>query len=194
MSFTLKKLSCSTFAHDLNRTELKVSFKKDNKENNLEVFKSYFDKYFDDIRNFLYYKSSDEDLAEDLAQEVFLKLWENYSKLNHAKVKSYLYTIASNLFKNHYNRKKVEFRFKSSLYDLDYESPQYILEYKEFDRLLQNTIGDIPEKSREVFLMNRIDKLTYNEIGARLNISVKAVEKRMRKALEIISNLTQHKV
>lgn len=173
---------------------MKISFKSNQKKEGLDIFKEYFDKYFDDVRNYIYYKCSDVDIAEDISQETFLKLWENIGKIKPGTVKAYLYTIAGNLFKNHYNRKKVEFKFISSIENLNEESPEFIMEFKEFDSLLQRTLAKIPEKSREVFLMSRIDKLTYGEIASRLNISVKAVEKRMRKALEIIGTLTKIKV
>ena len=163
-------------------------------QNHIKIFKEYFDKYFDDIRGYLYYKCSDIELSEDISQEAFLKLWENINKIKPDTVKSYLYTIASNLFKNHYNRKKVEFKFTSSLTDSMAESPEFLMEFKEFDKILQSALAKIPEKSRIVFLMNRIDKLTYKEIAERLQLSVKAVEKRMKKALEILNNLIDFKV
>ena len=164
------------------------------KSRNIKIFREYFDKYFDNIRGYLYYKSSDIELSEDISQEVFLKLWENIDKIKSETVKSYLYTIAGNLFKNHYNRKKVEFKFTSSITESLVESPEFLLEFKEFDRILQSALEKIPEKSRIVFLMNRIDKLTYKEIAVRLKLSVKAVEKRMKKALEILHEIIDFKV
>ena len=163
-------------------------------QNHIKIFKEYFDKYFDDVRAYLYYKCSDIELSEDISQEVFMKLWENIDKIKPDTVKSYLYTIAGNLFKNHYNRKKVEFKFTSSLTDSMAESPEFLMEFKEFDKILQSALAKIPEKSRIVFLMSRIDKLTYKEIAERLQLSVKAVEKRMKKALEILNNLIDFKV
>lgn len=163
-------------------------------QNQINIFKEYFDKYFDGVRNYLYYKSSDVELSEDISQEVFLVLWENIETIKRETIKAYLYTIAGNLFKNHYNRKKVEFKFTASLTESMAESPEFIMEFKEFDKMLQSALAKIPEKSRIVFLMSRIDKLTYKEIAERLKLSVKAVEKRMKKALEILNDLIDSKV
>ena len=171
----------------------KILYSDTNKKNR-NIFKEYFDKYFDDIRNYVYYKSSDIQLSEDITQEVFLKLWGNITNIDPITVKSYLYTIAGNLFKNHYNRKKIEFKFISTIEESVAESPEFLMEFKEFDKILQKTLANIPEKSRAVFLMSRIDKLTYSEIALRLDISVKAVEKRMKKALIIMNSLTEIKV
>ncbi|MBX2818016.1 MAG: sigma-70 family RNA polymerase sigma factor, partial [Saprospiraceae bacterium] len=62
-------------------------------------------------------------------------------------------------------------------------SPEFLLEEKEFKRLLEDAISALPEGQRAVFLLNRIDKKTYREIAEDLSISAKAVEKRMHKAL-----------
>ena len=66
------------------------------------------------------------------------------------------------------------------------ESPEFILLEKEFLEKLENTIAGLPQKQREVFLLNRIEKKKYKEIAVLLNISVKAVEKRMHSALLIM--------
>ena len=74
------------------------------------------------------------------------------------------------------------------------QSPKYALEEKEFKKQLEDTIGAMPEKQREVFLMNRIDELTYKEIADRLELSVKAVEKRMHGALGYLREKVHRKI
>ncbi|WNJ15935.1 RNA polymerase sigma-70 factor [Pontibacter sp. G13] len=148
------------------------------------AFKSLFDRYYDSIRNFLYYKSGNRDLAEDLAQDAFMILWKKRANIDPNKVKSYLYTIANNLFLNEVKHQKVVFKFQQQpISTTSVETPQYIMEEEEFRSKLDHAISSLPEKNRVVFLMNRIEKLTYREIAERLEISVKAVEKRMHKAL-----------
>ncbi|MEO0896367.1 MAG: RNA polymerase sigma-70 factor [Bacteroidota bacterium] len=149
-----------------------------------EAFKELFDKYYQAIRNFLYYKSGNVELAEDLTQEAFLILWRKRENIDPDKVKSYLYTIAHNLFLNEVKHQKVVMKFNQQpVSTTSVETPQYIMEGEEFRKKLENAISSLPEKNRIVFLMNRIEKLTYREIADRLELSVKAVEKRMHKAL-----------
>lgn len=139
----------------------------------------------------MYYKSGNIYLAEDLTQEAFLILWKKRESIDPDKVKSYLYTIANNLFLNEVKHQKVVMKFNQQpVSTTSYETPQFVLEEDEFRQKLENAISGLPEKNRVVFLMNRIDKLTYKEIADRLGLSVKAVEKRMHKALLELRNLS----
>ena len=161
----------------------------------IDAFRKIFDLYYDNIRNFLYYRSGSFRTAEDLVQDVFLKLWENRENIRNDTVKGYLYTIAANLLKNHYRKNEISFQFRSSLaQDHDTESPEFIMELQEFDQHLQKILAAMPEKSRDVFLMNRIDGLTYKDIAERLQLSVKAVEKRMHIALDFLKKHIDRKI
>ncbi len=145
--------------------------------------------HFESLRNFLYYKCGDLALSEDLIQEVFLKVWEKREEIRKETVKSLLYTIANNLLMNHFNHMKVVKSHEDDMSNsaaMSKQTPQFVMEEEEFGRKLQAVLARIPEGSREVFLMNRIDGLKYDEIGIRLGIGVKAVEKRMSKALAVI--------
>jgi RNA polymerase sigma-70 factor (ECF subfamily) len=153
-------------------------------------------KHYDAIRNFLYYKLGDIVLAEDLAQEAFLKTWEKREGIRTDTAHHLLFTIANNLVINHFKSAKArfEFRLKEHTIHITQESPQYEMEKGEFAKELQEAIAALPEKQRTVFLMNRIDELTYREIAQRLEIRVKAVEKRMHEALEFLINKIEHKI
>lgn len=70
--------------------------------------------------------------------------------------------------------------------DKTIESPEYLLEEEEFKTKLQNAIALLTDAQREVFLLNRIDGKKYREIAEILNVSQKAIEKRMSAALKIL--------
>ena len=161
----------------------------------LQDFEVIFDEYYSPLKNFLYYKLADINLAEDIAQEVFIKTWDKRDTVVRATVKSYLYKIANNLAINHFNSGKKRFELKlSESHDRTIsESPQYVMEKEEFAVRLNRALENLPESQRIVFLMNRMDDLTYKEIADRLEISVKAVEKRMQGALESLRGITQAK-
>ena len=146
-------------------------------------FEQLFDAYYDELQHFIYYKTNDTELAEDIVQEAFLKVWEIRATVRIETARALLYTISGNLFANKYKRMKLDLKLHQSFVEgRNFETPEYEMEVKEFDQKLQRVISELTEKCREVFLMNRVDQLTYSEIAGNLNISVKAVEKRMTKA------------
>lgn len=161
----------------------------------LTWFRSIYDQYYESIRGFAYYKTGDVDLADDIVQEVFIKLWTNRDGIKEETVKSLLYTIASNAIKNHFKHQKVVYNFQKQ--DVANDSPDEadsLLRQEEFNRKLQDALAAVPEKAREVFLMNRIEGLTYADIAERLDLSVKAIEKRMSEALSVLRSRISYKI
>jgi RNA polymerase sigma-70 factor (family 1) len=150
-------------------------------------FEHIFNLNYQYILNYLFYLSGDSELAEDLAQDVFMQPWEKKEQVKEETVRPYLFTIAKNSFLKSTRRQKYDMKFRSEYFEEnESESPEFLMEMKEFDRKLQEVIAGLPEKSRVVFLMNRMDGITYREIADNLGVTVKAVEKQMSRALAII--------
>lgn len=149
------------------------------------IFSSFFKSQIKSLRNFLFYKFGNMQQAEDLAQEAFVKLWQNCSAVPLEKAKPYIYTIANNSSLNQIAHQKVVLRYEKNFTGLDKtnENPEYLLEEKQFQTKLLKAIEKLNEKQRTAFLMHRIDGKKYSEIALDLNISVKAVEKRIHLAL-----------
>lgn len=153
-------------------------------------------KYSRLVHNYVYYKCGDPDLSRDFVQEAFITLWNNCSRVSFEKAKAYLYTLANNRFLNHVAHQKIRLAYASESPAEGYslQSPEYILEEKEFGIQLQQAIAGLTAKQREVFLLNRIEKKKYKEIAQMLDISVKAVEQRMHSALLTLKNSLQKKL
>ncbi|WP_353779372.1 RNA polymerase sigma-70 factor [Winogradskyella sp. 3972H.M.0a.05] len=150
-----------------------------------DTFESIFKTYAKDLRRFIFFKTQDIQLAEDILQDTFIKLWDNCANVNYGKVKPYLYSVATNLFLNKIKKDKIIQKHKDSVsFVSDNQSPEFIMIEQEFLEKLEAAIESLPEKQREVFLLNRIEKKKYKEIAESLEISVKAVEKRMHLALK----------
>ncbi len=149
-----------------------------------KIFSDFFLNHSKLLNNYIFYKCGNAELASDIVQDAFLKFWKNCKKIIPSKAKSFLYTIATNLFLNEYSKSNVVLHFKSTVKkDYTNESPEFLLEEKEFSQKLQNAISSLTDAQREAFLMNRIDGKKYREIAEILEISVKAVEKRIHNAL-----------
>jgi len=154
---------------------------------NQKVFENIFNTYAKDLKRFLYFKTQDIDLAEDILQDAFVKLWDNCGKVSYGKSKSFLFTVAKNLFLNIKKHEKVVLKHhQQKLRASENETPEFLMIEKEFLVKIEEAIGSLPEKQKEVFLLSRIEKKKYKEIAVMLGISVKAVEKRMHFALIIM--------
>ena len=156
------------------------------------TYQSLYQQFARSLRNFLYYQSGNDQLAEDLTQEAFLKLWLNCAKVPPEKAKSFIYTVGSNLFKNEMAHGKVKLKYQQRKVTTEApKDPEFLYEENEFKQQLLQSIQALPPKQRVVFLLNRIDKKTYREIAEMLSISQKAVEKRMSQALVKLRELNK---
>ena len=152
-----------------------------------EEFKIIYDLYFDNIRSYIYYRSGNEELATDIAQEAFIKVWEKQFDYHPNRTKSLLYKIALDHYITHFRKGKVEAKYLNEVKLVSVDGIEdNSLEYKELKSRYEKTLAKLPEKQREVFLMSRLEELTYKEIAERLEIGVKAVEKRMSLALGVL--------
>lgn len=150
------------------------------------IFSNFFKSHAKSLRNYLLYKYGNEEQAEDVTQEAFIKLWENCANVPLEKAKSFLYTVANNTTLNQIAHQKVvlEYSKKSSRSNLDSQNPEYLMEEEQFKVKLQKAIANLSEAQRTAFLLHRIDGKKYHEIAEILGISVKAVEKRLHGALQ----------
>ena len=150
-------------------------------------FKEIFDKHFDEVRNYIYYRSGDTDLATDVAQETFIKLWEKQFDIHNKRIKGLLFKIAGDLFVSSYRKQKTVMNFKLSTKAEQMEiTPEDEYQYNELQNSYSSALSSLPEKQRIVFMMSRMEDLKYHEIAERLEISIKGVEKRMKHALEFL--------
>ncbi|KAA1243580.1 RNA polymerase sigma factor [Aquimarina sp. RZ0] len=148
-------------------------------------FESIFNEYSASLRNIIYYKCGDMDLAEDIIQEAFVKLWANCKKILFEKSKSFLFTVANNKLLNHIAHQKVVLKYEQKPHhsEVNNQDPQFIMEENEFMKKLKKAIDELPEKQRETFLLSRIDKKSYKEISEITGVSIKAIEKRIHYAM-----------
>lgn len=150
-------------------------------------FKYLFDDHFDAVRNYIYFRSGDVNIATDIAQDTFLRVWEKQIKIEENKEKALLFKIAGDLFISNYRKHKTALQFKLTVKkEIFDQTPEDQLQFKELKQKYEEALVRLSDKQRTVFLMSRMEGLKYHEIAATLNISVKAVEKRMKNALEFL--------
>lgn len=151
-----------------------------------EVFSNLFKTNSKTVFNYIYYKFGNEEKAYDVVQEAFVKLWENCKKVSPEKAKSYVYTVANNLYLNVLKAEKVRLKYADRSNITSNETPEFLMEEQEYKQKLDNALNSLPENQRTTFLLNRIDGKKYAEIAEMEGVSVKAIEKRMHLALKAL--------
>ena len=163
---------------------MKVSIQiKALQEGDPQAFKALFDQFYRQLYAYLLSLSKDTVLSEELLQQTFIQLWEQRLVLDSTKnIKGYLFAIARSRFIDHVRKQQIVL---SSLDEFQLDSLDAIVEevnesIEERIQLLQELIDKLPEKCREILLMNKRDGYSYKKIAEELDISVKTVESQMR--------------
>ncbi len=152
------------------------------------VFNNIFLQWNESVQRFVLSRGISTDESLDIVQDCFIKLWQNCADLTVEHAGPFLLKVARNLSVDQYRKAQVRLKYKKHLTKgVENQDGQFLLEESEFKEKVERAIASMPEKSREVFILNRFDKKTYKEIANSLEISVKAVEKRMSKALAILA-------
>ena len=149
------------------------------------VFSEFFKRHVKVLRSYLYFKFGNDEQANDMAQEAFIKLWENCADVPPEKAKSFLYTVANNATLNQIAHKKVVLKYAGNNQgdNLTNLNPEFLMEEEQFRHKLEKAIANLTEGQRTAFLLQRIEGKKYQEIADILGISIKAVEKRIHGAL-----------
>ncbi len=149
------------------------------------VFSKIYEANAQDLHDFIYYKYGERFDPKDKTQEAFLTLWKKCKDIPPDKARSFLFTVANNLTLNEIKHQKVvlEYQKKEPQRSTTNHTPQFLLEEKQYLEKFQKALEELPEKQRIAFLLNRVEGKRHKEIATILNISRKAVEKRIYKAL-----------
>ncbi|MFB0516512.1 MAG: RNA polymerase sigma-70 factor [Candidatus Neomarinimicrobiota bacterium] len=144
-----------------------------------------FDTYADALLDFAFGYVADTQACEDIVQEVFVRIWRGRANLNpKLSLKADLYKSVRNQALKVIRHAKVERTAEGDLQSLHYatSTPEDELYWAELTVLLNRTIRQLPERCRTIFLMSRVDGLTYQEIADVLDISINTVKTQLSRA------------
>lgn len=134
----------------------------------------------------------ERETAEDIVQNVFLALWQNRHSITiGSDMKSYLFTATRNQAINVLRHSRTADEAEDQI-RLTLPGPGQPIDPVEFEQTrqrIENAVNSLPEQSKRVFLMSRLDGLTYSQIATVLGISVKTVETLMGRALKHIRSI-----
>lgn len=151
------------------------------------VFEGIYKKYSQNLHDYLYYKYGEQFSPNDKVQEAFIKLWDNCKNVTFSKAKSFLFTVANNLMLNEIKHHKVVLKYQNeNQRDFTNESPEFVLEKKQFLQRYQEVLGKLSEEQRVAFLLNKVEGKKHSEIADMLGITQKTVEYRIYSAFTIL--------
>ena len=166
---------------------------------NPQFFEDLFRQY---SKPLFYYaaKFVDSETARDIVQDVFVKLWSDHSITINQSLNALLFTMIRNNCLQHLEKQKVRNKYsKSAGMLLREDELRYYMEEKTslieqgLEDKLNEVLNNLPERCKEVFKLSRFENKKNREIAKELDISVKAVEKQVSKALATIrSEMKDH--
>ncbi|MEO0331838.1 MAG: RNA polymerase sigma-70 factor, partial [Bacteroidota bacterium] len=128
--------------------------------------------------------------AEEVVQEVFLRIWDKRATLDEQRsFNAYLITIAKNIIYNRASRKVTEHAYREYLQRVAPSArhqTEEVVNFSDLNTISHRFISQLPEKRRKIFLLSRFEGLNNQEIAQQLNISVSTVENQMNKALKVL--------
>ena len=168
-------------------------------ESNETSFKKLFMNYHDTLFRLICYKVKETDIAKDIIQETFIRVWNNRNKINPNKsFFSYIARISNNLCIDYFRHQKVKNKNQQNIIEYG-KSHFYNPETKTDFDMLRSRIRKIanrklPEKCREIFFLSRIENKKNSEIAQMLGLSKRTVENQLYRALKIIKKILKEKI
>lgn len=154
------------------------------------AFERLFENYSQKLYRFSlsYLKSETE--AEEIVQDVFLKLWENRDKLrNETSFQSYLFTIAFNDIRKNFNKKARDERYRTEIFDFLSDENPSIETNPDFETLvvkLESLIDQMPDRRKEIFRKRKQEGKAIRDIAREMEISQKTVENQITEAMNFL--------
>jgi len=159
-------------------------------EGDKEAFRFFFDRYYSDLCNFVNLYLRDPLVAEDIVQDIFVYFWDKRSKISlETSVKAYLFIASKNKSLNHLRSVRRKHIFQEQYKNSDIrvvEISDEQIDVAQIRQVMHHAVEQLPARVRQVFLLGKVQKMTYGQIAEELGISEKTVENQMGLALKKI--------
>ncbi len=160
------------------------------KNKNIKVFESVFKQYFKVLTIYAKRYVLDLDTAQDITQEVFIKLYERKDELIiHTSLKSFLYTSVKNRCLDYIKIHNIRQQHKDIIQkesSILVEEDDNEIEKTELQEKIYKAIKTLPDQNQKIFMLSRFEGKTNQEIADELNISKRTVETHISNALKKI--------
>ena len=170
--------------------EIESNFIEKLKQGDTAAFSALFLAYYQDLVHFACRLTSNKDVAEEIVQEAFVKLWEGREMLVvHVSLKSYMLKSVQNRCIDWHRHNKIRQNVNTAIKEesvlIYYDTDNYVLK-SELEAKLDAALSMLPQEVEEAYRMNRFEGLKYHEIAEKLNVSVRTIEVRVGRALHLL--------
>lgn len=159
-------------------------------QNDESAFCELYVRYKDKLHYFCLYLLKSKEEANDIVQEIFIRIWESRSFINpDLSFSSFLYTMARNRIMNYFRDMDIDIKVKEIIASQKItteETAESQIIYTEYQEILRTAIEQLPTQRQRIFNMSRIENMSHKEIAAELNISVNTVQEHISEALKFI--------
>lgn len=163
------------------------------RKGDMAAFDTIYNKYCHKLHEFVFMYLKQKEDAEEIVQEVFIKIWQSRSKIDiYASFESFLFTIAYNATMSLLRKRMSETKSREYLKSLQQISSaeQVIdeLQFKELNQKVQTLLNQLTPRQKEIYLLSREKGLTHDEIAQKLNISESTVNNHLVATLKFLKS------
>lgn len=156
----------------------------------MAAFQKIYDAFCKPLYRFALSYMNDSFEAEEIVQDVFLRLWEKRDEVDEQKsLKSFLYRITVNKIFNVLKHRIVKRKYDQHLLNIDQvtdETPESSIQFQELNKKLEHLLTKLPDQQRSIFILSRWQGLSNAEIAQNLNLSARTVENQIYRAAKFI--------
>ena len=152
-----------------------------------DAYGMLFDRHWDNAFYMIYARTGDKVAAEEMAQDIFLKLWDRRATLSVNNFSAYLYTAVKNKCLNFIEARITNQKFREyyeRFLPRDEDVTDHAVALHDLQQALDKGLDSIPEKSKMVFTMSRLEGYSVKEISRKLNLSEKAIEYHLTRSVK----------
>ena len=162
------------------------------KKGNIKSFEEVFHRFYQGLCLYAKTVLKNQEVSEEIVQEVFYNIWKNRENLGITiSLNNYLYKSVFNNSLMYLRKMKRELHLDDKVpveKPDEYNDPSSLFDSYELNKAIEKTIRELPQRTRKIFMLNRMEGLRYKEIADKLSVSVKTVEADMGKALKAFRN------
>ncbi|TKG97329.1 RNA polymerase sigma-70 factor [Puteibacter caeruleilacunae] len=167
-------------------------------QDDVSAFETLFRRYIQRLYSYALKIVDDDILANDIVQDVYIKVWEKRKEIRDDNVEGLLFRMIKNQCISYLRHIKVvqnktknltEFKKVEEVYRIDFvRNEPYLLIEKELQEEIVGVMNGLPVKCKEVFRLSRVEGLKNAEVAEHLGVNIKTVEKHIAKALAVFKD------